>query len=73
MNIATGRQATVNELADMIGVVLGADVRKKYQAERTGDVHDSWADITAAEETRGWEPRVGLEEGLRLTVDALAA
>ena len=31
----------------------------------------SWADVTAARETLGWEPTVGLEEGLRLTADAL--
>jgi UDP-glucose 4-epimerase len=38
---------------------------------RAGDVRDSWADISAAREALGWEPAVGLEDGLRLTAEAL--
>lgn len=73
LNIATGRQASVDDLADAIGRVLGKPVEKEYQPSRTGDVRDSWADLTAARELLGWEPGVGLDEGLALTVDALAA
>ena len=39
------------------------------QPERTGDVRDSWADVTRARELLGWEPRIGLEEGLRLAAE----
>jgi UDP-glucose 4-epimerase len=73
LNVATGRQASVDELADAIGRVLGKPVEKEYQPSRTGDVRDSWADLTAARELLGWEPAVGLDEGLALTVEALAA
>ena len=38
---------------------------------RAGDIRDSWADVTAAKEAFGWEPTVGLEEGLRLTAESL--
>ena len=71
LNVATGRQASVNELADAIGEVLGRDVRKEYLPERTGDVRDSWADVAEAERVLGWRPRIGLEDGLRRTVEAL--
>jgi UDP-glucose 4-epimerase len=71
LNLATGRQATVNELADTIAKIVGRPVRKEYQPARTGDVRDSWADVSAAKRLLGWEPHVTLEEGLRLTAEAL--
>jgi UDP-glucose 4-epimerase len=69
-NIATGRATTVNELAETIGTLLGRSVERDDQPERTGDVRDSWADVTRARELLGWEPRVGLDEGLRLSAEA---
>jgi nucleoside-diphosphate-sugar epimerase len=71
LNVATGRQATVNELADAIGAALGRPVEKEHLPARTGDVRDSWADVSAAASVLGYEPSVGLDEGLRLTADAL--
>jgi UDP-glucose 4-epimerase len=70
LNIATGRATTVNELADAIGAMLGLPVERELSPERTGDVRDSWADVTRAHELLGWEPRVDLDEGLRLAADA---
>ncbi|TMK28493.1 MAG: SDR family oxidoreductase [Actinobacteria bacterium] len=69
LNVATGRSTTVNELADTIASILGRSVERDEQPERTGDVRDSWADVTRARELLGWEPRVGLEEGLRLAAE----
>ena len=43
----------------------------EFAPPRTGDIRDSWADIGAARETLGYEPRIDLEEGLRLTVEYL--
>jgi len=71
LNVATGERATVNELADTIGGLLGREVRKEYLPVRTGDVRDSWADVAAARLALGFEPSIGLEEGLRRTVEAM--
>jgi UDP-glucose 4-epimerase len=71
LNVATGRQASVNELADAIGAVLGKPVEKDYLPVRTGDVRDSWADVGAAKRVLGYETAVGLEDGLGLTAEAL--
>ena len=71
LNVATGRQATVTELADAIGEALGRPVEKEFLPTRTADVRDSWADISAARSVLGYEPSVGIDEGLRLTADAL--
>ena len=70
LNVATGRATTVNELADAIGAMLGLPVERELSPERTGDVRDSWADVTRARELLGWEPRIDLDEGLRLAADA---
>ncbi|MDX6702562.1 MAG: GDP-mannose 4,6 dehydratase, partial [Baekduia sp.] len=38
-----------------------------------GEISRQYVDITKIRETCGWEPRVGLEEGLRRTLDWYAA
>jgi UDP-glucose 4-epimerase len=71
LNVSSGSPATVNQLADAIGQILGRSVDKRFAPPRAGDIRDSWADIAAARETLGYEPRVGLDEGLRSTVEYL--
>ena len=73
LNVATGTSRSVNALADTIGEVLGKPVEREYLAPRTGDVRDSWADVEAAQRILGWEARIDLDEGLRLTAEAFLA
>ena len=61
----------MNHIADLVGRILARPVEKRHVPPRPGDIRDSWADITAAREVLGWEPRIGLEGGLRLTVEQL--
>jgi UDP-glucose 4-epimerase len=70
-NVAAGRPASVNELADSIGRILGKPVERLHGPVRPGDVRDSWADVSEARRVLGYEPTVTLEEGLRRTIDAL--
>jgi UDP-glucose 4-epimerase len=70
LNIATGRATSVNQLADVIGTLLDRPVEREHHPARAGDVRDSWADIARAGEVLGWEPRVSLEDGLKLAADA---
>lgn len=70
VNVATGRPTSVEELADTIGAILGRPVEKAYFPERAGDVRDSWAEIGQAGRLLAYEPRVQLEEGLRLAAEA---
>ena len=72
VNVATSEPVTVNRLAELIGSVLGARVRKEHGPPRAGDIRDSWADVAAARELLGWAPSVDLEEGLRRTIAHLA-
>jgi nucleoside-diphosphate-sugar epimerase len=71
-NVAGGAPATVNELADAIGRILGKPVEKRAAEPRAGDIRASWADLSAARELLGYEPTVGLEDGLRRTIEFLA-
>jgi UDP-glucose 4-epimerase len=70
-NVSAGAPTTVNELADTIGRLLGRDVEREYRPPRPGDLRNSWADVGEARQLFGFEPRVGLEEGLRRTADFL--
>ncbi len=57
INIGTGRQVSVNELADLFGG------EKEYVAPRV-EVLVSCADIQKAKELLGWEPTISLEDGI---------
>ena len=70
-NVASGAPATVNHVADAIGDILGRRVERRFAPPRAGDIRDSWADVSAARDVLGYEPRVSLEEGLRLAAEAL--
>jgi nucleoside-diphosphate-sugar epimerase len=70
-NVAAGAPATVNRVAETIGEILGKPVEKIQAPSRSGDIRDSWADLTATREVLGYDPSVSLEEGLRRTADAL--
>jgi UDP-glucose 4-epimerase len=71
-NVAAGSPASVNEVADAIGRIVGKPVERRLQPPRAGDIRDSWADVTAAREVLGYAPSVELEAGLELTAKALA-
>jgi len=70
-NVAASAPASVNNVAETIGRILDRPVEKEFAPSRAGDIRDSWADIGRARESFGWEPSIGLEDGLRLTVDTL--
>ena len=66
-NVACGERHTLNETYGLLAGMLGYDRGPQYGPERTGDVRDSLADITAAREAFGYKPQVKFEEGLRRT------
>jgi UDP-glucose 4-epimerase len=70
-NVAAGSPASVNKLADTIGEILGKPVERTNLPSRAGDIRDSWADLAKSKRVLGYEPQVGLEDGLRSTVEFL--
>lgn len=70
INIANGHRTTLNELLETMKTVTGrSDVKAQHEPPRAGDVRDSLADLTRARALLGYEPRVSLEAGLKLTFD----
>ncbi len=67
-NVACGSGTTVNALVGRINDLLKTRVAPLYEAERPGDILHSYADISAARKAFAFEPAVGFEEGLELTV-----
>ena len=69
MNVAFGGRTTINELFFMIRNAVGNNVEPIYRAERKGDVKDSLADISLAQELIDYNPIFSIEEGLKITID----
>jgi len=64
-NIASGKPTTINELALLVRKLACPDCGVEYQPPRPGDIKHSYADISKARKTLGFEPKIGLEDGLR--------
>jgi UDP-glucose 4-epimerase len=67
-NIACGQRITINELAKNIANILEIDIKPVHVEPRQGDVRHSLADISKAQNSLGYEPQVGFEEGLSRTI-----
>lgn len=68
-NVATGNSFSLNELYAMLQELTGFSQPPLYAPARTGDVHDSLADITPAQTAMGYKTLVDFKDGLRRTVD----
>ena len=69
INVATNTRISLNDLFHTLKRITGATADPVYGPSRAGDVRDSLADITRARDLLGYTPLVGLEEGLRQTVE----
>ena len=70
MNAANGERVTLNKLLAVLKEITGkSNVTADYQPERKGDVKHSQCSNARAVEWLGYKKLVGLEEGLRKTID----
>jgi UDP-glucose 4-epimerase len=71
--IATSAETTVQELTDRLLPALAAagvkDIEVRKTAARRGEVRRNFADTSKAQRMLGWRAEVGLDEGLKRTVD----
>jgi dTDP-L-rhamnose 4-epimerase len=75
VNVGSGESVTVREIAGRLARVTGREdvepeVTGKY---RVGDIRHCFADISLAREVLGYEPRVGLEDGMAELAEWLEA
>ena len=71
VNIGTGVGTSVNEIFRLLQRVTGNSAPPIYGAPRPGDVRHITLDPSRAKRILGWEPRVGLNEGLKETIASM--
>jgi UDP-glucose 4-epimerase len=72
-NVGTGVETTILDLHRACAGVVGGEAEPRFEDARLGDARRSVLDVARAERELGWQPQVGLEEGLRLTWQSLLA
>lgn len=69
INLGTGREITISDLAREVATAARVDDAVSYDAPRPGDVLRLYADITKARKLLGFNPQVTLQDGLRRLKD----
>ena len=72
-NVGTGNETSVVELYELCRRVAGSELQPEFVEARLGELQRSVLDVSRAERELGWRPQTSLEDGLRLTWEALAA
>lgn len=67
-NIACGAHFSLVDLVAAINKTLGTAITPIHTASRTGDIHDSYADISAARRDLGYSASISFEEGLQRAI-----
>ena len=63
-NVGGGSRVTINQVLEMIGRVSGRQPRIQVDPAQKGDMRHTYADTSLARADLGFDPKVGLEEGL---------
>jgi nucleoside-diphosphate-sugar epimerase len=73
INLGSGREITIGELAVKIGSIIGRDIELRQVEQRLrppqSEVRRVLADNSKAKHLTGWQPQVDLDRGLGLTVE----
>jgi nucleoside-diphosphate-sugar epimerase len=68
-NVACGKARSLIELLDVLAGIMGVSITPRHTEPRAGDIRRSLADVSAARELLGFEAKIGLDEGMRRTVE----
>ena len=69
INLGSDRPVDLNHVISEIEMAVGKNAIIKNHPFPVTDIMATWANISRARELLGWEPKVGLEQGIALTVD----
>ena len=69
INLGGHEVITINDLIGLIEETVGKKAEVQHGPPNLADMRMNWADVTKAGEMLGWEPRVGLQEGVRRLVE----
>ena len=68
-NIAHGNTMNIKDLLERICEIMGYDFNPKYEEKRVGDIKNSVADISKAQEAFGYENEHDFDKELKETID----
>ena len=72
-NIGSGEGTSVNQLLETIERIVGRPVRRAYLPARSFDIPASVLNSGLARRDLGWNPKMSLEEGIRITAREIGA
>jgi len=65
INIGTGKSVSLNEMIRILEKISGKSLKVVYKPQREGDIRDSLAGTTLAEELLGFKAKISLKDGLK--------
>ena len=68
-NIGTGVETDVNEIFRLVNHEFGSDFREVHGPPRPGEQETSCLSFDSAKRELGWDPKVELAEGIKMTVE----
>lgn len=68
-NVACGEQNNLNQLNNYIKEISGSKAEAIHGPERAGDVKHSLADISKIQNLLGYQPKIKIKEGLKITYE----
>lgn len=69
INVASGVETTINQLADVVEEVTGKRTYRLYSNAQSGGVLRLFADISLARKLLGFRPQVDIRQGIRLLLE----
>jgi nucleoside-diphosphate-sugar epimerase len=69
INLGCHEVITINGLIKLIEEITGEKANVKYGPPNLADMFTNWANVNKAGELLGWEPQVGLREGIKRLVE----
>jgi nucleoside-diphosphate-sugar epimerase len=73
LNLGTDELVSINQLVDMVARIAGKKITKRHNLDGPQGVRGRNSDNTRLHRTLGWEPSIGLEQGLTVTYQWIAA
>ena len=67
IQLGTNEKTTINQIAKMVIDVSGKDIVQEHDLTKPVGDFGRAADITLAKEILGWEPKMSMEEGIKIT------
>jgi nucleoside-diphosphate-sugar epimerase len=69
INLGGNNPHKLTEIIDLIEKYTGKEAKLVNKEFHKADIKATWADITKAKEILTWEPKVGIEDGIKKTIE----